>query len=282
MGNKVNTSSPTECIYDLLSGKISLHTCTTEEIATHFDIVIFLSTNIAIGEIDVTSKQLNDLIQVYGIILKILLDLYQSNIMITDSYAIECYKKGLHALIRLLVIPQISKKVYEQSFQSISIHLNTSNNQLFSLGFLAFFNGFRYLEESPSSSLSIKSGGQEDTLRQQICLQIDKNDIYPTLFSFLLQASINLSSMTHVTTSLLIIRLVSWILNRTSSVTAQLRIKLRYQILQNQETFFELLRHQSYTLSDAVICLLNIIFKQEERGTCVTLQVTFFSQIFFF
>jgi hypothetical protein len=313
MGNKVNTSSPTECIQDILSGNISFKTCTSEEIATHLNIVIFLCTNIANGEIEITMKQYPDLIQVYHIIIQMMNEILLSdhiNINI-DSYASQCLQRSLHAITRLLMIPNISKKVFEQSFISILNHLDLNNLNIFSLSFLAFFTGFISLEDNNTSSssssviplasavhgsssrsyrgggggggskllsLRLTAVGVEENLRQLICLQLEKYDIYSLLFSFLLNTSAS-RSLLHsefpyqILTAILIFRFLSWILTRTSSSTSQLRTKLRSLLLQHQETLFEFLKHEDRTLSDAAVSIMNIIFRQEERGTCIALQV---------
>jgi hypothetical protein len=272
MGNKVNTISPTECIRDLISGNISFQKCSCEEIATHLDIVIFLGTNIANGEIEITSKQLPDLIQVYGVIIKMIDDLHSSQVLNEKLFSKECLKKALNALLRLLVIPQISKKVFENSFFSITNHLEINQVEIFPLAFLTFFNGFRHVE-GPLSQVSLRTVGPEENIRQQICLQLEKHDLFQIFLTFLLQTSARLSSESQVVTSILIFRLLSWILTRTSSSTNQLRIKLRYLLLQHQETLFELLRHDNATLSDASAGIMILLLRQEERGTCVALQV---------
>jgi hypothetical protein len=279
MGNKVNTISPTECIRDLISGNISFEKCSCEEIATHLDIVIFLVTNIANGEIEITTKQLPDLVQVYGVIVKIIDDLYAGHAN-ENLYSKECLKKALNALLRLLVIPQISRKVFENSFLSITNHFETNEIETFPLAFLTFFNGFRHLEEGPISQLSLRAVGPEENIRQQICLQFDKFDLFPILLTFLLQTSTHLSSESQAITSILIFRLLSWILSRTSSSTNHSRIKLRYLLLQHQETLFELLRHENDTLSDAAVWMIILLLRQEERGTCIALQVEIINSIF--
>jgi hypothetical protein len=281
MGNKVNTTSPTECIHDILSGNISFRTCTSEEIATHLEIVIFLGANIANGEIEITLKQLPDLVQVYQIIVKMIDDLFSG--LVTDLYSHECLKKAFQAIIHLLIIPQISKKVFEQSVVSIIKHLDLNVLEIFSLSFLAFFTGFRHLEDGSTTAGSSKSLnlratiGNEDTLRQQICLQLEKHDTFSLLFSYLLNTSASrsvISQFPHqIPTAILIFRFLAWILTRSSSLTNQLRTKLRCQLLQHQETLFEFLKHEDRTLSDASVSILNLIFRQEERGTCIALQV---------
>lgn len=273
MGNKATTLSPTESIQDLLSGAISLSNCTCEEIATHLGIVIFLGTHIATGEIEITTKQMKDLIQVYGIILKMIEEINSG--VVHDSYSIECLKKALQAIIRLLVIPQISKRTFEQSYLTIVNNFDCNNFEVFSISFVAFFNGFRYLEEKPLEEHSLRAlGGVEETLRNQICLQLDKIGIFSKLIYFLTQTSAHSDDDdSPAVISILICRFISWILNRASFSLNPLKTKLRQLLLQHQETLYEFIRHKNETLSDATITLLIQLLDQEDRTTCLALQV---------
>ncbi len=268
MGNK-SSVSPTESIQHLLDGNVSFKNCSTEEVATHLGIVVFLAETIATGEIVVTHKELKDLLHVYGVVIGMLDEL--SDGTVTDSYATNCLKKALHAILRLLVIPQISKKMFEASVASITNHLNTNDFEVFSLSFLSLFLGFRHLDDNPPSTASLSSVGDEVT-RNSICLILEKAAVFPRLMDFLTQSSAR-NDKSLITTSVFIFRFISWILTRVSTSTTNLRTRLRQLLLQRQDTLFELSRHPILILRDASVEIMVLILKHEDRATCVAFQV---------
>lgn len=276
MGNKQDTLSPTECLTDLISGNISFKTCSNEEISTHLDIVNFLILNIAKNEIIITNKQFLDIIQVYNILIKILDDIYNGYV-IDNNYIYECIKKTLQIIYKLFLILNLSKKVYENSFQLIIKYFNYNDIEIFSYSFICFFNGLRYLEDEPNELISLRLIGPEENTRIQVSIQLDKLGLFPKLISFLNYTSAQIyhsSQSNHcITTSILIFRYLLWILNRNSTSANPLKTKLRHLLLQQQETLFEFIRHPDETLSDASISILTLILKQEERGTALALQV---------
>ena len=271
MGNQVTSLSPTESIRDLLDGNITLRKCSCAEVATHLSIVVILATHVASGDIVVTKQQSKDLVQVSDVIVKMLDEINTGNIV--DPDALYLQEKALHALIRLLVIPQYAKKTFEHSVHAIMKCTNTSSVNVFTLAFVAFFNGFRSIEEESSVMSGLRQGMTEEASRNSVCLQLDKMGIYPRLMHFLTQTSAR-EDDNMILTSILIFRFLSWTLTRTSHATNALRFKLRMILLHHQDSLFELTRHKSSSLSDMAVNMIVLLLRLEEPSTCVTLQVS--------
>ena len=270
MGNQSTSISPTESIRDLLDGNITLHKCSCEEVATHLSIVVILASHVASGDIVVTKQQNKDLVQAADVIVKMLDDITAGNI--SDPGILLVQEKALQALIRLFVIPQYAKKTFEHVVHSIMACTNTSSVNVFTLAFVAFFNGFRFIDEESSVISGFRQGMSEEASRNSVCLQLDKMGIYPRLMHFLTQTSAR-EDDNMILTSILICRFLSYTLTRTSHVTSTLRLKLRMILLQHQDTLFELTRHKSSSLGDMAVNLLVLLLRLEEPTTCLTLQV---------
>jgi hypothetical protein len=272
MGNKAASLSPTESIQDLLDGNIALRKCSCEEVATHLGIVVVLASHVAFGDIVLNKQQNKDLIRVSDIIIKMLDDIHSGTV--NDPHLALCQEKALQALLRLLVIPQFAKKTFDHSVTSIMNHTSTSSVRVFTLAFIAFFNGFRFIDEEASVISGLRQGmSEQESSRNSVCILMDKIGVYPRLMHFLTQTSARDDDDNMVLTSILIFRLLSWILTRTSNVTFSLRFKLRQILLQHQDTLFELTRHKSSSLSDVAISMVVLLLRLEEPSTCMAMQV---------
>lgn len=264
MGNNVATGSPIENI-----GKIDFQGCSEEDINKQVHLVVKVSEKIALSQTMLSKKDLKDITRCGDVMSNLLDDLHSGKIVCISHD--ELARSSLQAILHLLSIPTFSKKSFQSLVPKIVKFMESSNIQLFTFAILTFLNGFRTVEDDSARIGGLRSSNDEPA-RVNVCIQIDKFGVYSRLVNFLARLTASPDDAM-ILPAVLIFGFLSWVLNRTTNSSNNIRSKIRQILIQHQDTLFELSRHSNDTLSHSALSMLSLLMKQDEKAICIAMQV---------
>lgn len=256
MGNKASVTLGIQEI--LRNGRLRYNDRDADNICKKLRMVGELCRGIRNGDLALNNQDTKDFIRLAPVLFGLLDDI-RGESLVPTSQGGACAKLCLQTLLLMYVIPVYTKKTSEGCIASSAKYLDANDTESFSLSFSCIYFSFASMTDESSKA--------------NVCLLLDRHNGYPRLLDFLNQARM-LSTLDDVLfISILILQFVSWILRKNMTVLSNLRYKLRQILLQQQETLFDLSRHLNTSLSTAVYRLFAMILQQEDKNTCLVLQV---------